>query len=95
MGLSVAARYNRKLDAQAAYQRIGHLHQGDLVRAGLSIFYFWSDPYWYVAVVGDSEDLKDFVPLATLLAKKGQIIALPDPTHDALLAERAANLTLT
>jgi hypothetical protein len=91
MGLSVAARFNKGSDARRAYHGI----EGALARSklALSVYRFHSDPYWYVAVVGDETDLSRFVPLAEILARHGQIIALPDVTHDELLAHRAKHLT--
>jgi hypothetical protein len=91
MGLSVAAHFNTPADSERAYNRLTHT----LGTSGLklSAFRFHSDPYWYVAVVGEEDQLPVFVPLAEILARRGTIIPLPDPTHDALLAQRARHLT--
>lgn len=87
MGLSVAARFDKGSAARRAYTYLTHkVASADLK---LSCFRFFSDPYWYIAVVGDETDLQTFVPLAEILARSGTIIALPDETHDGLLAKRA------
>jgi hypothetical protein len=87
MGLSVAARYQDVASSERAYHRVTQELGKRNLR--LSAFRFRSDPYWYVAVVGEEDALPVFVPLAEILARRGQIIQLPDRTHDELLVVRA------
>jgi hypothetical protein len=85
VGYSLAAQFQTESSADRAYRQVTR----DLsrMRAELSAFQFEDAPYWYVAVVGDSEDIGVFSRLARYMSG-GQIIALPESTHDALLLKR-------
>jgi hypothetical protein len=85
VGYSLAAQFQTESSADRAYRQVTR----DLsrMRAELSAFQFEDAPYWYVAVVGDSEDIGVFKRLARHLVT-GRIIPLPEATHDKLLAHR-------
>jgi hypothetical protein len=87
MGYSLAARFPSDISSQVGYQRV----ERELRRVGkdLSAYRFYDEPWWYVAVVGNSTDMKVFSSLARQMVRaRGQIIPLPESTHDELLARR-------
>jgi hypothetical protein len=68
VGYSLAAQFQTESSADRAYRQVTR----DLsrMRAELSAFQFEDAPYWYVAVVGDSEDIGVFSRLARHLSHR-------------------------
>jgi hypothetical protein len=88
MGYSLAAKYPYEIHADMATKWVKRVLARQNV--DLSVFQFHDAPYWYVAVVGEETDMKLFSHLARQLQRaKGQIIPLPEETHDRLLEMRA------
>lgn len=86
VGYSLAAKFLTESSADRAV--VGIKIELAHTQAPLSVFQFFSDPHWYVAVVGESQDMKVFSRIARYMVT-GQIIPLPEATHDALLARRS------
>ncbi len=86
MGYSLAAQFTSERSAERAMHRV----KRELARTNpeLSAFLFYSEPQWYVAIVGEETDMRLFARLARLLQMTGRIIPLPEETHDTLLAKR-------
>lgn len=90
MGYSLAAQFHHESSATTAMRRVKHVLA--FTNPPLSVFQFYSTPLWYVAIVGESEDMRVFADLAVQLQRsQGTIIPLPDETHDALLVKRAGS----